>query len=191
MLGVINWLVTQIIAAVAFIAAITGSVPDPSTSAIFAPGGTAIRGYDPVAYFADGQAVRGNQQFTYDWNGATWHEEGTFRVARTSAPAGRGRNSRAWACCMAHHGKRPRTASTNPINQPGDDQPRRISRYEAGDSIHIEDGDRAPIQLDETLGPKLSQDRADRLTIASDQIRQLLMRELCADRATVAVGHLS
>ena len=35
--------------------------------------GVAIRGYDPVAYFTDGQAVKGSNEFTYDWLGATWH----------------------------------------------------------------------------------------------------------------------
>ena len=34
-------------------------------------GGTAINGYDPVAYF-DGGPVEGSSDFTHDWNGATW-----------------------------------------------------------------------------------------------------------------------
>lgn len=36
-------------------------------------GGVAIRGYDPVAYFTEGRAVKGSDQFTYEWLGATWH----------------------------------------------------------------------------------------------------------------------
>jgi YHS domain-containing protein len=36
-------------------------------------GGVAIEGYDPVAYFTDGQATKGSEQFAYDWLGATWH----------------------------------------------------------------------------------------------------------------------
>jgi YHS domain-containing protein len=32
----------------------------------------AINGYDPVAYFTDGKAVQGKDDFTDDWNGATW-----------------------------------------------------------------------------------------------------------------------
>jgi YHS domain-containing protein len=32
----------------------------------------AIRGYDPVAYFTDGRATRGNPQFEYVWEGARW-----------------------------------------------------------------------------------------------------------------------
>lgn len=33
---------------------------------------TAIRGYDPVAYFRVANAVEGERQYAYDWNGATW-----------------------------------------------------------------------------------------------------------------------
>lgn len=33
----------------------------------------AIYGYDPVAYFTDGQAVEGSNEFAYTWLGATWH----------------------------------------------------------------------------------------------------------------------
>jgi YHS domain-containing protein len=36
-------------------------------------GGIAIEGYDPVAYFADGQATKGSEEFAHDWLGATWH----------------------------------------------------------------------------------------------------------------------
>ena len=34
--------------------------------------GVAIKGYDPVAYFTDGKAVRGAESISYDWLGATW-----------------------------------------------------------------------------------------------------------------------
>lgn len=35
-------------------------------------GNVAIRGYDPVAYFADGKAVRGSEAYSYKWLAATW-----------------------------------------------------------------------------------------------------------------------
>ncbi|GAL36605.1 hypothetical protein JCM19240_2674 [Vibrio maritimus] len=35
--------------------------------------GKAIRGYDPVAYFSQGKPVKGDGDYTYDWNGATWY----------------------------------------------------------------------------------------------------------------------
>lgn len=33
----------------------------------------AINGYDPVAYFTDGKAVKGDAKFTYSWKDADWH----------------------------------------------------------------------------------------------------------------------
>ena len=36
------------------------------------PSGIAIRGYDTVAYFTEGQPVEGSDDFTSDWEGATW-----------------------------------------------------------------------------------------------------------------------
>ena len=39
---------------------------------VFADSAGAIRGYDAVAYFTQGQAVKGQEKFTYPWRGATW-----------------------------------------------------------------------------------------------------------------------
>ena len=39
---------------------------------VFATGQGAIRGYDTVAYFTEGKAIKGSPEFTVDWNGATW-----------------------------------------------------------------------------------------------------------------------
>jgi YHS domain-containing protein len=39
---------------------------------VYADGSGAIQGYDPVAYFTDSRPVRGSEQFTHRWNGATW-----------------------------------------------------------------------------------------------------------------------
>ena len=36
------------------------------------PSGVAIRGYDTVAYFTEGKPVEGSDDFTADWEGATW-----------------------------------------------------------------------------------------------------------------------
>jgi YHS domain-containing protein len=36
-------------------------------------GNKAIRGYDPVAYFTQSQAVKGNKDIQYTWNGARWY----------------------------------------------------------------------------------------------------------------------
>ena len=36
-------------------------------------GGVAIMGYDPVAYFTEGKAVKGSEEFSYEWLGTPWH----------------------------------------------------------------------------------------------------------------------
>ena len=35
-------------------------------------GGVAIQGYDTVAYFTDGRAMRGKPEYEHTWNGARW-----------------------------------------------------------------------------------------------------------------------
>ncbi|MBW8782226.1 MAG: YHS domain protein [Verrucomicrobia bacterium] len=34
--------------------------------------GVAIKGYDPVAYFTDAKPVKGDSDFSFNWNGAEW-----------------------------------------------------------------------------------------------------------------------
>ena len=36
-------------------------------------GGIAIKGYDPVAYFSEGRPMKGSDEFSKEWLGATWH----------------------------------------------------------------------------------------------------------------------
>ncbi|MFO1069246.1 MAG: YHS domain-containing (seleno)protein [Geminicoccaceae bacterium] len=36
-------------------------------------GGVAISGYDTVAYFTDGKAMKGSEEFAYDWLGTPWY----------------------------------------------------------------------------------------------------------------------
>ena len=35
-------------------------------------GGTALQGYDPVAYFTQSKPVKGSAEFTHQWMGSTW-----------------------------------------------------------------------------------------------------------------------
>ena len=35
--------------------------------------GVAIKGYDTVAYFTEGRAVKGSKAFSYTWNDAKWY----------------------------------------------------------------------------------------------------------------------
>lgn len=40
---------------------------------VYAPGGVAISGYDPVAYFTDHHPVQGEADHALRWRGATWY----------------------------------------------------------------------------------------------------------------------
>lgn len=57
---------------------------------VFAPGGVAIGGADPVAYFAldaDADPVFGTSEHSIEWNGATWHFATAENLAAfTAAP---------------------------------------------------------------------------------------------------------
>jgi YHS domain-containing protein len=59
------------IAILSILGASAGSAGSPVNTGYF--GNVAILGYDPVAYFTDGRAVKGSEQFAYEWLGATWH----------------------------------------------------------------------------------------------------------------------
>jgi YHS domain-containing protein len=47
-----------------------GGRVDPINRNIF---GTAVTGYDVVAYFRESRAVKGKDEFRYDWKGAKWY----------------------------------------------------------------------------------------------------------------------
>ena len=51
----------------------TGVIGYSQKASTFIESGKAIRGYDPVAYFTQQKAVKGNEKFSYQWNGAAWH----------------------------------------------------------------------------------------------------------------------
>lgn len=41
-------------------------------SEVFAPGGTAINGYDAVAFFKESKPVKGSPMYSYDYKNAKW-----------------------------------------------------------------------------------------------------------------------
>ena len=65
-----RWLLL-LLAAAMFLstAAFAGKLADPVNQT---SKGIAVKGYDMVAYFIDGQPAKGDQAITYEWNGATW-----------------------------------------------------------------------------------------------------------------------
>jgi len=48
------------------------SVVSAQKSAINAPKGTAVDGYDVVDFFSQGKPVKGSGAYTYQWGGANW-----------------------------------------------------------------------------------------------------------------------
>ena len=60
---------------IAMVAVIASSAPAGAGTAVNTGyfGGVAIEGYDTVAYFTDGRATKGSEEFAYDWLGTTWH----------------------------------------------------------------------------------------------------------------------
>lgn len=46
--------------------------PAPQDVLLQSQAGTALSGYDPVAYFRKGKPVRGNALYTYRYNGLVW-----------------------------------------------------------------------------------------------------------------------
>ena len=44
-----------------------------AASSISGSKGVAIDGYDPVAYFTQGEPQQGSAEFSTEWNGTTWH----------------------------------------------------------------------------------------------------------------------
>lgn len=60
-----------VVVAIAGIFIFSGS-SGSDASEVFVSDGKAIKGYDPVAFFEVSEPVMGKEQFSYDWNGATW-----------------------------------------------------------------------------------------------------------------------
>ncbi len=60
----------------AFAIPVAGTILRPAFAnepEIFAPGGVAISGYDPVAYFTEGKPVPGEMGHALMWRGVTWY----------------------------------------------------------------------------------------------------------------------
>jgi hypothetical protein len=51
--------------------AVTASADDSVNTGYF--GGVAIMGYDPVAYFTENRALKGSENYSYEWLGTPWH----------------------------------------------------------------------------------------------------------------------
>ena len=63
------------------------TVADAAKPPVFATSEGAIKGYDPVAYFTQGQPVKGSDQYTFEWMGATYKFANTENLALFEADA--------------------------------------------------------------------------------------------------------
>jgi len=65
--------VTLVVAALSLVVLGGGSAKAGGTVNTGYFGGVAIKGYDTVAYFTDGIAIKGSKEFAYDWLGTPWY----------------------------------------------------------------------------------------------------------------------
>lgn len=55
----------------AMVANAVAAEDEPVNTGLF--GGVAIKGYDTVAYFTEGKAMKGAKEFAHEWLGTPWH----------------------------------------------------------------------------------------------------------------------
>ncbi|HEV3326562.1 MAG TPA: YHS domain-containing (seleno)protein, partial [Puia sp.] len=48
------------------------SMASAQKSAIYAPDGVALNGYDVIAFFTQGKPVKGSTDYSFQWNGVKW-----------------------------------------------------------------------------------------------------------------------
>lgn len=66
-------LITSIIAGLALMIAVSSTSADHPVGPLnIEYDGVAIKGYDPVAYFVSGRALKGSEEFSYEWLGVKW-----------------------------------------------------------------------------------------------------------------------
>jgi hypothetical protein len=56
-----------------------------TATAVNATRGVALAGYDVLAYFEDGKAVKGSPAFAHTWQGVSWHFATAARQAKFAA----------------------------------------------------------------------------------------------------------
>jgi YHS domain-containing protein len=64
--------------------AMAGSSASP-VAAVNTTDGLALKGYDPVAYFTDGQATKGVDQYSFQWKGVTYRFASAENLQRFKA----------------------------------------------------------------------------------------------------------
>lgn len=65
--------ITRILSTFLMAAAAVSVFADSAKMAATGPDNVAIKGYDTVAYFTDGRAMKGKSEFAATWNEVEWH----------------------------------------------------------------------------------------------------------------------
>ncbi|KAA3629851.1 MAG: YHS domain-containing protein [Proteobacteria bacterium] len=68
---------------------LSGGTAAAAEEPVFSTRAGAIRGYDPVAYFAQGKPVKGDPRFSLEYQGATWRFASAENRDRFAAEPGR------------------------------------------------------------------------------------------------------
>lgn len=96
-----------LMAVLPFAAVHTAAAEPPVYTGVFSD--VAVQGYDPVAYFKDGQPVRGTRDFTTTWMGATFRFASAANrdafIADPEAYAPQYGGYCAWAVAQGYHAK--------------------------------------------------------------------------------------
>ena len=77
-------LIASVVSASWLGSAVAGSSPSP-VAAVNTADGLALKGYDPVAYFTDGQPTKGTDQYSFEWKGVTYRFASAENLQRFKA----------------------------------------------------------------------------------------------------------
>ena len=71
-MSVVRMLAFLAVTSIAFATGVVPAIADGSVNTGYF-GGVAIKGYDPVAYFTDSRAIKGSEEYSYEWLGTPWY----------------------------------------------------------------------------------------------------------------------
>jgi len=77
-------LIASVVSASWLGSAVAGSSPSP-VAAVNTADGFALKGYDPVAYFTNGQPTKGSTKYSFQWKGVTYLFASTENLQRFKA----------------------------------------------------------------------------------------------------------
>jgi YHS domain-containing protein len=87
---------------VALVAGLTGSAESSESpvAPVNAAGGIGLKGYDPVAYFTDGQPTKGVEQYSLQWKGITYRFASADNLQNFKTDPGKLPSAVRWLLCV-------------------------------------------------------------------------------------------